>query len=49
MLFRSDYDRRRDIDVILGLPITDSEKRTILSDNGMRILHRSGDFAVGEA
>ena len=45
-----DHDRKRDIDIILNLPLlSDREKRMILSDNGMRIVHGSDPVGVGLA
>lgn len=42
-----DHDRRKYIQVILDLPLlTDAEKRRILSDNGMAIVHGSQPIGV---
>ena len=46
-LHEFDGERARDIEITLNLPLlSDAEKRMILSDNGMRILH--GSHPVGE-
>lgn len=42
------HDRKRDIDIWLNMPmLSDAEKRMILSDNGMKLVHGSAPIGVG--
>ncbi|MFA7249403.1 MAG: amidohydrolase family protein [Dehalococcoidia bacterium] len=47
-LHEFDGNRKNEIDIVLNLPLlSDAQKRTMLSDNGMRILHGSNPIGVG--